>query len=252
MKIFSKFHDYYDIGLSQGQDETLVYSRITKYIVEEDPSHFYYHRANKHNLSGWFYRASCYGTYLEYSSFVVGFCGKLYLCFELKYHNTYDSKKNCKRYCYSPEQIEEFVSSLNDEPCSKFYEKEHSNIWYNYNFTLSRDCVDKLYEKFYKIQDNHMEYFRKFNAPTFSVYHGFNPNNKNYEYVFTVNPCLKDYQFQRVFDSYRAFQEISMFLGGVLGRGEKETLGRKDFPDEPLIRDSKGFDKWSFKKRKQP
>ena len=31
-----------------------------------------------------------------------------------------------------------------------------------------------------------------------------------------VDPCLADFNFQRVVDPYTAFQEISMFVGGVL------------------------------------
>jgi hypothetical protein len=31
-----------------------------------------------------------------------------------------------------------------------------------------------------------------------------------------VNPCLKEYGFQKFMDPYTAFQEISMFMSGVL------------------------------------
>ena len=47
-------------------------------------------------------------------------------------------------------------------------------------------------------------------------------------------------------DAYGIYQEIEMYMGGVLGSQEKETIEISD-KDK---RDSKGFDNYSFKKRK--
>lgn len=241
MKIFSKFHDYYDIGLSYGRDETLVYPRNTRLVVEET--------SLNHLFDDFFVRGICRETWLSYSTFFVGFCGKLYLCFELSYVHGRDSTKNRKQFCYSPQHVSDFIYSLNDDTCRNYYEREHDNQYRKYHFTLSFDCIENIYNEFNKTQNNFDEYFRKFSSPIFSVYRGYNPLMRRYECVFIVNPRLSDYAFHRVADSYTAFQGISMYLGGVLGRGERETLNRTDFPDEPLIRDSKGFDEMSFKKQ---
>lgn len=249
MKIFSKFHDYYDIGLSHGQDETLVYSRNTHLVSEETSVNSYYKIKNVHPFNEFFVRGICRGTWMAYSSFFVGFCGKLYLCFELTYVHGSDSTKNRKQFCYSPQHVADFIYSLGDDSCVDYYEEEYDVAYRKYHFTLSLDCIENIYTDFNKTQNTYSEYFRKFSSPIFSVYRGYNPFQRRYELVFTVNPRLQDYEFYRVVDSFTAFQEVSMYLGGVLGRGEKETLGRKDFPDEPLIRDSKGFDKMSFKKQ---
>lgn len=58
------------------------------------------------------------------------------------------------------------------------------------------------------------------------------------------NVNLKELQFQKIVDPYTAFQEISMFIGGVLGNPEKEMteLTEKDRINQH------GFDKWSFRK----
>jgi hypothetical protein len=45
-------------------------------------------------------------------------------------------------------------------------------------------------------------------------------------------------------DSFTAFQEISMFLGGVLGAGEKNIV---EVEDKYKITQH-GFNKWSFRK----
>jgi hypothetical protein len=61
-----------------------------------------------------------------------------------------------------------------------------------------------------------------------------------------VNPCLKEFRFQRIIEPYTAFQEIEMFLGGVLGSIEKEG---PEMSDKEKV-SSHGMDpKWSFRKK---
>lgn len=246
MRIISKFHDYYDIGLSQGQDETLVYNRVLQedVIVEDGTNHRLSANHKINPFAEYCGKIDVGGTNLECCQFIIGFCGKVYWCLEFTYTNTYYPYKNQKRFCYNIEQVDEFISGIDDKYVTEKYGKDKSR----WTFFSRENIIDKFNE-FSKLSDKHMDYFRKMNTPVFVVNRSFNGSSRKYELNFTKNPCLKDYHFQRVFDSYSAFQEVSMFLGGVLGRGEKETLGRKDFPDEPLIRDSKGFDNWSFKKR---
>lgn len=57
---------------------------------------------------------------------------------------------------------------------------------------------------------------------------------------------LKEYNFQKVLDPYTAFQEISMFVGGVLPREGREMV---EVSDKSLVA-KHGFDKWSFRKHK--
>jgi hypothetical protein len=64
---------------------------------------------------------------------------------------------------------------------------------------------------------------------------------------FHINPMLKDYEFYRVFDTYQTFQEISMFLGGVLGTNEDGG----NVVDDKHRFSQRGFDKWSFRKEKK-
>ena len=59
-----------------------------------------------------------------------------------------------------------------------------------------------------------------------------------------LNPHYNDYEFYKVFDSFTAFQEIQMFMGGVLGSGEKEIV---EVADKYKI-GQHGFDKWSFRR----
>jgi hypothetical protein len=59
-----------------------------------------------------------------------------------------------------------------------------------------------------------------------------------------INARLKDLHFFRVFDPARAFQEIGMYIGGVLGQQARPI---RDIDDETM-RGHKGFDKRSFRK----
>ncbi len=63
--------------------------------------------------------------------------------------------------------------------------------------------------------------------------------------IIQVNPALKDVKFQRVLDPYMAYQEISMWVGGILPQS-KEV---QDIPDKYKI-EQHGFNEWSFRKHK--
>lgn len=60
-----------------------------------------------------------------------------------------------------------------------------------------------------------------------------------------INPNLSQLSFQKQFDPYSAYQEIEMWIGGVLTNNEIIS----EISDKDKI-NQHGFDKWSF--RKQP
>ena len=64
------------------------------------------------------------------------------------------------------------------------------------------------------------------------------------KYAVLRNPCLKDLDFVRVMDPFTAYQEIAMFLGGVMAEQDKAPL--RTGSDE-VIAQQKGFDEWSFR-----
>ena len=78
----------------------------------------------------------------------------------------------------------------------------------------------------------------KFNSPIFMLYSSWHDGNN-----VVVNPILKDMNFQVVFDPYRAFQRIDMFLSGVMQSSENKMVKISD-----KIRKYKhGFDETSFR-----
>jgi hypothetical protein len=66
----------------------------------------------------------------------------------------------------------------------------------------------------------------------------------NTQFVVTIlNPILENYKFVKLFDPFTAFQEISMFISGVLGTNENETVE----VDEKYRMAACGIDKTSFR-----
>ena len=96
-----------------------------------------------------------------------------------------------------------------------------------------------------------MELFRQLNVPIFIYDSDYDRKfigryTRRSNEVFITNPTLKDYEFYKVQDSFTAFQEIQMFLGGVLGKGEKEIV---EIEDKYKI-SQHGFDNKSFRRDK--
>ena len=234
MYIITKRKDFYDgvVG-TMGIDKTIVYDRET--IVIDDDKEFpkpfqgnkYYdprYKNHFHNLSN----NHCYPNmkYSETSPFIVGFCGKLYIGWKLyrEVPNNIGGKDLITDITYDYEVVKQYIKLIS---------------W----GTKLEDSMN--YVKTY----NPIEVFRTINSPIF-IY----DSDYDRKYIgkwmhrgnsrFIINPILKDYEFYTVIDSFTAFQEIQMFMGGVLGNKEKEIT---EVDDKYKITQH-GFNKWSFRK----
>ena len=213
MLIISKNKDFYDgVAGSMGIDKTIVFERNTKEIIdtklmleEFQPSNNMGWRGNKRdnsflNLSYLDVDTKKQKKYVERNFFIVGFCGKLYLGWKFYYSEDNISKK-----------IDGFKTDLKSDIVygyenAKNYLKDNywrSNIDEDVNYVINYDPINM---------------FRKLHAPIF-VYDTHGRKNK-----LIVNAILKDYEFYKIFDSFQAFQEIQMFIGGVLGNKERDII----------------------------
>lgn len=235
MRIFSKFKDYYDVALSVFNDPSIVYERNTRTESvtrnQELPS-----RICSGNNEGFEVFNST-----EYL-FHIGFCGKWFHCYRKQLSkDPYDAK-----YVYVKQ--DEIQSLL---------------PW----FTKGDPIVDMGSDPFWK-----QDIFVQFNSPILAVgYDGskYRPHRKNYAYTVIVNPqltaipiaelvrCGLDYKLQNIeedirfvtqLDPFTAMQELEMFIGNVLTNNTTPTM---PVGTDDQIRDSKGFDKWSFRKIKE-
>ena len=68
-----------------------------------------------------------------------------------------------------------------------------------------------------------------------------------HDFMITINPCLRDFEFYKIKDAFTAFQEISMYVGGVLSYPHNFMATVED----KYRFENHGFDpKYGFRKRK--
>lgn len=222
MRILSKYKDYYDgVAGTMGIDKTIIYDRtvIEFENKQEYPQQFKKDKTFNHKKSNRFHSLDLYCVDSKYyddgSPFIIGFCGKLYVGWKFYKGDKCD-------FTYDENIIKENVKN----------KKWSSNLSDDLNYIKNYDSIDL---------------FREYNTPIFIL----DNNNQDYVYrkycgnsKFTINGNLKEYLFYKVFDSFLAFQEIQMFISGVLGVGENTMV---EIEDKYKIK-KHGFDEWSFRK----
>lgn len=231
--------DYYDgVAGTTGIDKTIVYERCMRELENEEQPKIFQgkrgfrgmdYRENPFHAIGYHHLKKEYRhLYEDHAFFIIGFCGKLYLGWKFYERTGDDTKDFTTRITYDVEYVKSIL-----EPHS-FHGNLEDSINYIFNFKP-------------------IEIFRELNVPIF-VYdddwkraYMYSDIYNHHSHKFIINPILKEYEFGRIFDAYQAFQEISMFLSGVLGNKEKEIV---QVADKYKIAQH-GFDKWSFRKEPQ-
>lgn len=248
MKIISKYNDYYDAIMRMGHDEHIIFHRIG---WEDDPIEIIpvtrnWHSGDVRNKTGRFLERKLNEDFLSASCFnknnniwrtarfikkqydktfkndtfdvapiLIGFCGKFYIIYEV---NTFIPK------------LPRFIVDEND---GVFNVKEKSGTF--------KPIIGETPEI---IAGNPDEIFLEFDAPIFVLEFTSKPWNK---YRLIKNPVLREYDFQRIYDPYSAYQELSMYFGSVFANDEDHMVKISDSE----LAESKGFDKWSFRKMPQ-
>ena len=226
MRIISKFHDYYDSIQSLGQDRSLIYNRQEKEILFDNyPFPIFYY--NKYN-----YRNCCF--YIEQK--IIGFCGKIYPLLKLEF-------KGIRNFCYTLEDIDNFIdNNFKEKDIEKYYQRKIvTKSWWP---DFQRFRFEEFFNKCLKEKNKYYELFMKEKSPIFvaQTKRELDSYRKKGGYL-EFNTCLKRYEFFRIFNTYQAFQEISMFMGNFAA----------PFKPIPIIKDEimseiKGFNKESFRK----
>jgi len=216
MKIVSSFHDYYDTALAYGADQTLSYVRQTKEILI--PIETLFGRQllmkgppSKEPLAYWTngngYYSSAKGYYiLRSQKGVLGFCGKRYPYFAIEVQEKIGSKFT-RTFIYDYDIAIKRYNTL--WPPDKYRRR------WRKRFKEDRE-TKALREHFEQgpSEEEWMNLFHEYETPTFLRLNGCD----------IINPPLKDLGFQVIFNPFEAFQEISMFVGGVLKSVENNTI----------------------------
>ena len=235
MLITSNYHDYYDVCMKYGMDKSVVYHRKEEYISEENLSKWFDHPLNiSYN----------YGHDVFAHPFMIGFCGNLYYGFYVHAHclsrcSVVSKSEEC--FCYSIEDYEKFVSKVDKKSDREnlLSRNDKSDKWQWGGLVLNLSSVEGFFKR---CQTKKTDVpFLENNAPVLLL-----DTRRNKFERAAKNPCLKMFEFYKVIDPYMTYQELSMYISGVLGVGGPETV---DISDEDMLL-KKGFDDRSFKTMK--
>lgn len=256
MRIISSYKDYYDITLREGVDMTLVYERKYEkggtielpydwnnaqvkarehhFINPDDNQTTAYAVPNNWNIT----RGNLYKYSIIFTPVI--FCGKYYPRWSMYvYDNSlvdYDKAmffSNTKK-----EVLDQFYKKFDIEP-----PKSGRKKWRDRPGTH-----ETLFTALPKVDWDSIH--ARENAPILTIvlppkkreYYGSKGQTVNY--IILKNPQLSQVQFQNVIDPWTAYQELSMYMGGIMANHGKPMVQLTDKD----VHAKHGFDKWSFRK----
>jgi hypothetical protein len=232
--ICESFHDYYDSVQSQGQDLSLVYLRTPKEFEKQEA----------HAIVSKFPYLKCYSVHeLTISTKIIGFCGKIYPLVELDRFRQWPFSRQ-HAFCYTLEDVDAFIERNFKKKQVEAYNANKRDFPYqHWSFSNRREAFEKFFAESEKQKDKFRDIFLKYHVPIFVAgSHSSYPSKD----TFALNVALKPLEFYRIMDTFTAFQEIQMFLGGL-------AVPLKEIPTIPdkVMVEAKGFDKFSFRKDKK-
>lgn len=229
MLIISKFHDYYDTALAHGVDKACVYQRESKFF--NPPTN---------DLKPWGWPKRQWANEKEFLfQCVVGFAGKLFpmiLWTDTHYGMSQDFTQEGTQatFLYDMETCTELLDEKYPEHRKIASARKYAHRW-------ELDISDGGIEAFFNT-NTHRKYegvFVEHKVPLFVAFANWRGGNS-----LEGNTELKPIKFMKVRDPYTAFQEIHMFMSGVIGMADRDTaeVGNDDRITQ------RGFDEWSFRK----
>lgn len=252
MRIISKFKDYYDSALAFGHDDTIVYERKKiKHVSARDkplPKGYEFMLptldTRTYIYRGWYrgakeYESNSKGAEFAITPFTVVFCGKLYPAICMRHRKKGSLGAWSKDFAYTLEAYVALMSYHGLEFTSTKKRKRYS--WDNSLIKGSPKRKSDCEEYFARSGEDHIAFFAEKEIPiAYCEEDGWTA----YKSTLAFNTSLQDVAFFKLFDAYTAFQELDMFVGGVMTREGNPMAGISDTD----LRDKKGFDKMSFKK----
>ena len=273
MRLHSKFQDYYDTALGYGIDELCHYSRQTEEfgVLAQTVENPY----NTH--LPWFDNdgeavvndTSCmyhlgYGRRLHtgiqsISGYLVAFCGKMYFGMRVDCYSN-DPHKNAGPFFiwnindldrmieddYFDKDIKELYFTKRKKKKDRFSNGLSLTTFHHGIKTLpvksllNRSRMVKVFDQWEKRDNTRLvELHHETGIPI--IMRDFRDNK------IIFNPVLKDIGFYKAVDAFTAFQELSMFISGVMGGNSPKMVQL----DDDMRIAKHGFDKMSFRKEKE-
>jgi len=217
MRIISKFRDYYDgvQGMDLEKDDVWVRKQSKTGFKNIRTNGFNYYNYSSYLFGiDVVYDKTLGG--IKFSNGVIGFCGNIIPFLNIGGY-----------ICFTEED------AYNHKP--DFIVSRYKRDEYTFNKHVKAAFLDQSYERFQHI-------FSDYDCPSFRIQ--CTSMNLN-ECELTINPTLNDSGFFKLKDSYTAYQDISMYVFGVLGNRNDKTV---TISDEDMKK-QKGFGhKYAFKK----
>lgn len=226
MYIISKFHDYYDSAATYGIDKTVIYKRERKEMTLQRAR---WNGGGSDLVSYPEETMNKLGQKVLVQEFLVGFCGQVYPAVRF----TCGDRVAC---AYTAEQF--FIEAVDFDLGVDW--KAKNTTWSRMRFW--RGGINAGYAKSFYARDWTKELGSKFvelHTPIFTV------TSVGHKVILAANDSLKNHLFAKVQDPASAFQNIYMYISGVLGQP-------KDIPSKQTDKEkaaSHGHDgEYSFKK----
>lgn len=235
-------HDYYDTAFAYGRDTTLVYNRgVFDKMGVVSATEVPLRRASERQFAFAIASPSRHRLSVSLSPLVVWFAGKRYAAIELNVSG-YGMKG------YDP----------------RSWERETEIYWTTEDFQGGADKYGfQMRRRGVLLEDGIRQYDMASLSDFFEDHgrqgeqdwliengHAIARQVRRWEigekegWAFDCDG-LKNIGFAKVLDAFAAFQELSMFVGGVLSRPGPEMV---EIKDEKSMVAKKGFDHWSFRK----
>lgn len=230
MRIFSKFKDYYDSALSVFNDPTIVYDRRTRFEQitrpQELPSRIFPDGSDELIIMKSAERL-----------IHIGFCGKWFHC----YRKVTSEPWSVKYIYVNDDEIQGLLP---------WYSRKAPVVDMNADPFWNKDIFVQLNAPILAVSYDASKYLGMKDKYAFNVI--VNPNLSALDLGQLINGdpsfTIDDVRMVTKIDPFTAMQELEMFIGNVLTNNTTPTM---PVGTDDQIRDSKGFDKWSFRKMKE-
>lgn len=245
-------HDYYDSSLAYGRDEDLIFLRNDKTVpVKDCPLVAAYPLdiiapKSKHG----YWSTSCEinekDNQYQFISISVYAAGKHYGGVKVEHKN---NARITEEFFWDYTKLEEFINNLGRKV------NDYKNDW------LSDSKADYDRQQFptllswmtpCDINEKQLEWIINNKVAiainTTGRWHWNQKQDDWHINCATSTFSLKSIDFAKVVDPYTLFQELSMFIGGVLPRDANPMV---EITDDKIKIAKHGFDKWTFRKHKE-
>lgn len=246
IKIYSDYHDYYDGVQAHGFDDHVVYERksVSEFIDNKRPLgsividadlallpefHFKRPRLNYEERTklNWKFRQKSQFCPFNKSDNPRATRGMLYFCAKAYPFYLAFTDDHRRRFSFEP-GFDELV-----------FQDEKKRYYYDWDREPGDHTPYKDWLASHMGEEIKPDIHFHFNSPSI-LYIGK---------TRIINPVMRDFDFQKIIDPYTAFQELDMFLGGVMANTKDPPSPQSDVEKVS----AHGMDpKWSFRKPPVP